>query len=58
VFWQHATHDIWPAPQERFAPDNLFQWVNRRDEFILPKRSAKALAGAGAVGLADALDGV
>lgn len=47
--------DIWPAPQERFAPDNLFQWVNRRDAFILPKRSVKkALAGAGAVGLATA----
>ena len=48
--------DIWPSEQEHFAPENRFQWVNRRDAFILPKRSVKkALAGAGAIGLATAL---
>jgi hypothetical protein len=47
--------DIWLAAQERFAPDNRFQWVNRRDTFLLPKhRVKKALAGIGAAGLATA----
>ena len=48
--------DIWPSAQERFAPDNLFQWVNHKDTFLLPKRSLKkALTAVSAVSLAAAL---
>lgn len=55
-FGSQPPTDIWPPVQERFAPDNRFQWVNHRDAIILPKRRVKkVMVGAGALGLAIAL---